>query len=341
MTRHTARMTGHDRPAPSAQRTEAPAAADGHRRGASAELGLGLAAVGRPAYLTPHRDVDLPAGRSPEALEARTHELLDAAAASAITYVDVARSYGLAEQFVGTWLQRVAAPPFVASKWGYSYVADWRTDAAEHEVKEHSLGMLDRQWAQTADLLGSSLRLYQVHSLTSDSPLWTDTALLRRLAEVKAGGTELGLSTSGPAQAEAVRRGLSLTVDGVPLFTSVQTTWNLLEPSAGPALAEASAGGARVVVKEALANGRLLDPGGEAYARLRDVADAHGVGVDAVAIAAAMAQPWCDVVLLGPASVAQLQANLLARELALDPSSLLAPEAPSDYWARRSELPWS
>ena len=44
-----------------------------------AQLGLGLAAVGRPAYLTLGRDDDLPADRSPAVLQARSHELLDAA----------------------------------------------------------------------------------------------------------------------------------------------------------------------------------------------------------------------------------------------------------------------
>ena len=37
----------------------------------------------------------------------------------------------------------------------------------------------------------------------------------------------------------------------------MQATWNLLEPSAGPALAEARAAGMGVIIKEALANGRL------------------------------------------------------------------------------------
>jgi hypothetical protein len=34
-------------------------------------------------------------------------------------------------------------------------------------------------------------------------------------------------------------------------------TWNLLEPSVGPAAAEAAAAGWAILVKEALANGRL------------------------------------------------------------------------------------
>ena len=328
---------------PAEQRTVAAEVRDDSRRGAVAHLGLGLAAVGRPAYITRGRDADLSPDRSPEALEARAHDLLDALDACGISYVDAARSYGLAERFLSSWLQASDARPFVASKWGYRYAADWRSDAVEHEVKEHSLAMFDRQWTESGQLLGLWLRLYQVHSLTSESPLWTDAALHRRLSEVRAAGTELGFSTSGPAQAESVRRGLSLTVDGVPLFTSVQATWNVLEPSVAPALAEASASGARVVVKEALANGQLLDPDVVGAGRLQGVAATYGVGVDAVAIAAAMAQPWCDVVLLGPVTVSQLQSNVLARDLApdIDPDTVLAPQSPADYWARRARLPWS
>jgi aryl-alcohol dehydrogenase-like predicted oxidoreductase len=312
------------------------------RRPTTARLGLGLAAIGRPAYLTPGRDADLPGDRSPTALQARTHELLDAATALTIDYVDTARSYGRAEQFLSSWLHASAAVPFVASKWGYRYTADWRPDATEHEVKDHGAATFERQLAETTALLGHWLRLYQVHSLTGDSPLWTDRPLQHRLARLRADGIEVGFSTSGAAQANAVRRGLELTVDGAPLFSSVQTTWNLLETSAAPALAEAHAAGARVVVKEALANGRLTDRGSWAGTRLAAAAHERGVGVDTVALACALAQPWCDVVLSGAVTVAQLQSNAAARGLTLDRAAAewVRPEDPAAYWSARSRLDW-
>lgn len=308
-----------------------------------AELGFGMAAVGRPAYITTGRGADLPADRSVAALEARARELLDAAAALGITYFDTARSYGLAERFLGSWLPGVHQAPFVASKWGYAYTGGWRMDAERHEVKDHGLAAFDRQFAETTALLGPWLRLYQVHSLTTESPLWQDRALLARLAQVRAGGVELGFSTSGPDQAAAVRRGTELAVDGVGLFTSVQTTWNLLEPSAGAALAEAHDAGLRVVVKEALANGRLTDPAELAGTGLAAAARASGAGVDAVALGAALAQPWCDVVLSGAVTVAQLRSNAAALDLAatVDPERLVAPEEPQRYWAARGRRSWS
>ena len=296
-----------------------------------ARLGVGLAAVGRPAYITTDRAVDLPADRSPEALRRRTHDLLDAAAALGVDYVDAARGYGRAEEFLAGWLDGRRHPPFVASKWGYRYTADWRPDAARHEVKDHSATMLDRQWAQSSTLLGRWLRLYQVHSLTLDSPLWTDRIVLRRLAEIRAGGVELGFSTSGPEQPTAIRRGLGLSVDGVRLFTSVQSTWNLLETSAGDALAEAHAAGARVIVKEALANGWLA----------HHPALAGDVPADRIALAAALGRPWADVVLTGAVTVAQLESNVQATRTDVDPDAFAAlAQRPADYWAARSSLAW-
>ena len=55
-------------------------------------LGIGLAAVGRPAYITPGRSTDLGRERSPEDLERHVHALLDAAVGAGLRYVDVARS---------------------------------------------------------------------------------------------------------------------------------------------------------------------------------------------------------------------------------------------------------
>src|SRR5215469_4003958 len=60
-------------------------------------IGLGLAALGRPAYITSDRDAELP-DRSPTGMRARTYEVLDAAYAAGVRYADAARSYGRAEE---------------------------------------------------------------------------------------------------------------------------------------------------------------------------------------------------------------------------------------------------
>src|SRR5919202_890972 len=142
----------------------------------TARIGLGLAAVGRPGYINLGREGDLPAERTVDALRERTHELLDAAYAQGVRYVDVARSYGRSEEFLADWLN--ARPDIVVgSKWGYTYTADWSTDAEQHEVKDHSLATYERQRAETDALLGDRLDLYQIHSVTPDSPALTDKEL--------------------------------------------------------------------------------------------------------------------------------------------------------------------
>ena len=200
------------------------------------------------------------------------------------------------------------------------------------------LATFRRQLAESLALLGDRLRLYQVHSLTPDSPVLTDRSLLDALAALRDGGVEVGVSTSGPRQAEAIERALELTVAGTRLVTSVQSTWNLLEPSTGPALAAAHAAGCRIVVKEAVANGRLA--GAEAPPALAAVAARHGVGPDAVAIGAVLAQPWCDVVLSGAVTPEQLGSNAAAVSFAPDELDDLT-EPAEQYWRIRGQRPWA
>jgi aryl-alcohol dehydrogenase-like predicted oxidoreductase len=305
--------------------------------------GLGLAALGRPAYIDLGRDADLGDDRGVGALERRCHQVLDAAWAAGVRYLDAARSYGRAEAFLASWLAARGIDPAevtVGSKWGYTYVGDWRMDAGTHEVKDHSLAALTRQAAESRELLGDHLDLYQVHSATLDSGVLEDRAVLEALGRLREEGIVVGLSASGPAQADTIRRALEVTDAGLAPFACVQATWNLLEPSAGPALAEASAAGWGV------ANGRLSPHGhGPATGVLGRVASRHGVGVDAVALAAVLANPWADVVLSGAVTAGQLQANLAALQVELDPvelEQLAALAEPAEaYWQARSALAWS
>jgi aryl-alcohol dehydrogenase-like predicted oxidoreductase len=316
-------------------------------------LGLGLAALGRPGYITLGHADDLGGDYAVAAMEARAHAVLDAAWAAGVRYFDAARSYGRAEEFLGSWLRargvgRGAAT--VGSKWGYTYTAGWQVAAERHEVKEHSLAVLRRQWAESREQLGDQIDLYQIHSATLESGVLDDAAVLGELARLKADGVAIGLSTSGPRQPEVIRRALESRVDGVALFDAVQATWNLLEPSAGPALAEARAAGLGVIVKEALANGRLTPRNADPdFAPLRAVlegeAERLGCALDALALAAALAQPWAGVTLSGAASADQLMSNLAALGVPWDAraDATIAPlaEAPEAYWAARAALAWN
>jgi aryl-alcohol dehydrogenase-like predicted oxidoreductase len=310
-------------------------------------IGLGLAAVGRPAYITLGRDVDLAGDRSVESLRRRSHELLDAAMDAGIRYVDVARSYGLAEEFLGSWLDARppdAIVPTIGSKWGYTYVGEWRLDAPVHEVKDHSVAALRRQLAESRAILGDRLKLYQVHSATLESGILDDRKVLAALAELASEGIAVGLSVSGPRQADVVRRALGIRLDGQNPFVSVQATWNILERSVEPALVEAHEAGWGVIVKEALANGRLARPD-TCPPEVAAIAARHGTQRDALAIAAVMQRPWADVVLSGAATVDELRSNLRASSMELSTDEVLelaaCQEPTADYWAARSRMAWA
>ena len=148
-----------------------------------ARLGIGLAALGRPAYITTGRPSELGDGRGVEDLRARTFAVLDAAYAAGLRYVDAARSYGRAEEFLAAWLAAHAGADAgvgeveIGSKWGYRYVGDWRMDAPVHEVKDHSLTAFRAQWAQTEALLGDRVAVYHVHSATPETGVLDDAEL--------------------------------------------------------------------------------------------------------------------------------------------------------------------
>jgi aryl-alcohol dehydrogenase-like predicted oxidoreductase len=267
--------------------------------------------------------------------------VLDAAWMAGVRYFDAARSYGVAEEFLSSWLagrEGDQSSLVIGSKWGYTYTGQWRMDEPVQERKDLSASTFRRQLAETRELLGDHLSLYQVHSATMDSGVLEDDELLADLGALRRSGVALGVTVTGPGQAETIDRALE-----VGIFDTVQATWNLLEQSAAPALQRAHDAGLGVIVKEALANGRLTIHGTEpvllAYARDR------ALPPDAVAIAAAIAQPWSDVVLSGAVNPEMLASNLRASELILDgacPAEDLLQLCvdPDTYWRQRSQLQW-
>jgi aryl-alcohol dehydrogenase-like predicted oxidoreductase len=139
---------------------------------------------------------------------------------------------------------------------------------------------------------------------------------------------------------------MSVVRGGEPLFGAVQSTWNVLERSCEEALEEAKQAGMTVLVKEVLANGRLTARGDvREGSELRRLASSKRVGPDAVAIAAALARPWADVVLLGATTAEQLHENVRACQVRLSArdQQLLDSlrEPPEQYWSTRARLPWN
>jgi aryl-alcohol dehydrogenase-like predicted oxidoreductase len=288
-------------------------------------------------------------------MEAHAHAVLDAAFDAGISYIDAARSYGRAEDFLASWLQKRAIEPgevSVASKWGYTYTAGWSTSAAQHEVKDHSLAAFKRQLAESVERLGRYLSLYQIHSVTAESKTLEDDALIDAIARLRERGIRAGLSVSGPGQDVAIRRSLDVRRDGQRVFDSVQATWNLLERGAESALQDAHTAGMKVAVKEALANGRLTqrnrDEAGvfaPLVARVREMAENRATNIETLALGAALARPWADVVLTGAATVQQIRSNVAAFELSYDDEleEQLRPASISsgEYWRARSSFRWN
>ena len=162
--------------------------------------------------------------------------------------------------------------------------------------------------------------------------------VVAELADLRASGVQIGVTASGTSQPETIESAI-----GLGMFDALQATWNLHERAAERALAAAHDAGIRVIVKEALANGRL-SPRGRNGA-LDAVAARRGTTSDAIALAAALARPWADTVLLGAASVDTLASNLAAQdvrwsgELERELSGLAEPSAA--YWQTRSRLRWN
>lgn len=312
-----------------------------------------MAALGRPGYINLGHGQDLAGNTDINAMREHSHTVLDEAWRLGIRYFDAARSYGRAEAFLGSWLTTRAVRPeavTIGSKWGYIYTADWNILADQHEVKEHSLTNLNKQWAESQTLLGPYLRLYQIHSATQESSVLTNREVLERLGQLRDQGLVIGLSLSGAAQSQTLLQALDVRVGGRMLFGSVQATWNLLSQEAGPALQAAHDAGWGVIVKEALANGRLTtrnnEPGFHDRRRLLDeAATANQTSIDALALAAVLAQPWAGCVLSGATTVDQLVSNVRALDVVwaagLEELAAELVEEPSEYWATRSALSWN
>jgi aryl-alcohol dehydrogenase-like predicted oxidoreductase len=307
-------------------------------------LALGLASLGRPGYINLGHGLDLKDRQDYTSMQEHCLAILDAAYDAGIRHMDAARSYGSAEDFLALWIQqRKANDLFISSKWGYRYTADWQVQAEAHEIKDHSLMHLRSQWKESHERLGSHIDLYQIHSATLKTGVLDDAGVLSFLRDLKEGGLHIGLSLSGTDQSATLERAMAIHMDGKQLFDSVQATFNVLEQSVGSALQAAHDAGWLVIVKEALANGRLTSRGDctpfKEHAKRKDVTP------DALALAYVLSMPFVSRVLLGPSTMAQLESNLAAPGVQLsevDAEMLLSlREKPGNYWDRRSALEWN
>lgn len=314
------------------------------------KIGLGTAAIGRPLYLNIRQTA-----ASKISLEAFRKEgvaALDTAYMHGIRYFDTAPSYGMAEDILLNWVQEKRDPSIeVATKWGYTYLANFDIDATEHEVKEHTLKKLNEQWAKSKAFL-PQLTTYQIHSATFETGVLKNYDILNRLAELKNEYyIRIGLTTTGANQIEVLKEAVNIEVGGERLFNVFHATYNIFDQSLASIATEFSDQNHRLIIKEAMANGRVFPNKNyphykTAYQLLDDLTRKYQVGIDAIALRFCIdsIRPVYKI-LSGAANTQQLLDNLKAADFDLEAADIAALKKlavnPELYWNERKQLSWN
>lgn len=314
------------------------------------KIGLGLAALGRPEYINIRENSFI--DKSETAFKSNTFSVLDVAYKLGVRYFDTAPSYGKGEAFLQEWNDMNNHQDVIlGTKWGYTYVANWELGySGQHEVKEHSLEKLLEQWQVSKKML-PKLKYYQVHSATFESGILENKAVLNQLYAIKKEtGLHIGITTSGKNQKEVLAAALKVEVEGDVLFDSFQVTYNLFEQSTYAVLKDILKQGKTVIIKEALANGRVFQNKkfhhyNATYDVLGSLSQKYGVGVDAIALRFVIDGLEPTYVLSGVSNEEQLKGNLKAVNFELskeDIDLIKALSIPSKfYWDERSTMAWN
>ena len=203
-----------------------------------------------------------------------------------------------------------------------------------------------KQFEESIEMLGKYIDLYQIHSATFESGVLENEDVHKALHKCREeNGIAIGLSVSSPKQDEVIQKAMTLEVDGTKLFDSVQCTFNLLEQRPGTILQKAHEAGMDIIIKEGMANGRVLqNPVVQEYSKKLSCAP------DQLALACILAQPFQPRVLSGAVTTEQLDSNLeaeaIAERLRSDPAVLTEimekTKMESEvYWSDRSALAWN
>ena len=313
-------------------------------------IGLGTAAIGRPLYINVRQSTDEKPFSLPKFKEDGL-QVLEDAYSNGVRFFDTSPGYGLAEQLLLDWLKKKDDPDIIVStKWGYTYVANFNPNAKEHEIKEHSIDKLNSQWEFSKKLL-PHLKVYQIHSATLDTGVLENKAVLSRLHEIKkTHNITIGLTTTGDNQTEILEKGLSIEIENERLFQSFQCTFNILDQSVFKYANELQEISGSFIIKEALANGRLIPNNrNSSYFLLYDflmvLADKYKVGADAVAMRYCMDKFQKAKVLSGANNCIHLQANLQANQFSLTQDELEKLDSfginSTEYWQERKSLQWN
>lgn len=313
------------------------------------KIGLGLAAIGRPEYINIRGNTNI--NKSEEAFKDNAFSILDFAYKKGVQYFDTAPSYGKGEQFLTLWNAKHRYKDVkLSTKWGYTYVANWELGyTGSHEIKEHSLKKLLEQWQVSQKLL-PALKIYQIHSATLESGVLENKAVLKQLHQIKHDrGLQIGLTTSGANQGKILEAALKVKVEGEELFDSFQVTYNILDQSTHSVLKHIIGRGKTIIIKEALANGRVFKNDAypqyqQLYSMLQRLSAKYNVGVDAIALRFVMDALQPKLVLSGASNALHLEQNLKALNFCLEPEDLIQLQSfkidPHTYWTERNRLEW-
>lgn len=311
------------------------------------KIGIGLAALGRPEYINVRENKSI--DKSENAFRENAFEVLDFAYENGVRYFDTAPSYGKGERYLIDWkTARKHSDIILSTKWGYTYVANWELGyKGKHEVKEHSLDKLLEQW-EVSQLLLPELKIYQIHSATLESGVLQNVSVLNQLHQIKKQtNVQIGISSSGDNQKEIILEALNVKVENEYLFDSFQVTYNILEQSCLEVLNILKSKNKTIIIKEALANGRIFNQENKAaYSLLDTLSKKYKVGIDAIAIRFVIESIEPDFVLSGASNTKQLEQNLKAinKDLSFTASELnqlkLLRMNSMSYWDERSLLAW-
>lgn len=313
------------------------------------KIGLGTAAIGRPSYINIRNE-------SPESFNLRSFKskgilVLESAYDNGIRYFDTAPGYGLAEELVLEWIKEKADKSIeVATKWGYTYTANFDPDATLHEIKDHSLDLLVKQWEVSKQLL-PYLTSLQIHSATFETGVLKNTEVLQKLAQIKSEyNIRIGLTTTGENQVDVIKSALDISVAGIPLFDVFQVTYNLLDQSLAEISDLLNTAKKRIIIKEALANGRIFPNSkypkyAKMYKLLEQMVHKYMVGIDAIALSFCIQNIHPFKVLSGASTPIQVEENLKATTFQLSEKELQALRncsvSEKHYWTERKQLPWN
>jgi len=311
------------------------------------KIGLGLAALGRPGYINIGHDNDLGSDKSKSSMRDYCHQVLDFAYSNGVRYFDTARVYGEAEEFLSSWIRKKSQfNGFVGSKWGYEYLANWEVNADKHERKDHSAAFLKQQWVETRMNLGKNVDLYHIHSVTPESSVLDDPAVIKELEIIKKNGLEIGISTSGPEQKKIIEKLLKIN-EKLKLFSFLQSTVNIFEQSCIPILKEAHNQKINIIAKEVFSNGLLTnankDYHQEQLQNLQNIAKEINLTLEQLSYLWVYQLPFIKIILTGASTINQLQENLncLKKLNTTIPNLDNLNLSVEDYWSTRKSLSWN